>query len=40
VDKEQLIKKLVLEIEKLEAQGRQLTLETNDGEKVRFNRLN
>jgi hypothetical protein len=40
VDKEQIIKKLVLEIEKLEAQGRQLTLETNDGEKVRFNRLN
>jgi len=40
VDKEQVIEKLVLEIEKLEVQGRQLTLETTNGEKVRFNRLN
>ncbi len=40
VDKEQVIKKLVLEIEKLEVHGRQLTVETTNGEKVRFNRLN
>ena len=39
LDQEHLLKKLVLEIEKLEAQGRQqLILETKNNEKVQFDR--